>query len=107
MRTLLTGLLSIGFALGAVTCLSGCRASDRLVYDSFVQVRQYESTQGEVRAILGEPDEELGRQWLYRRPDENLTVFIDFDEHGRVFRKQWIDPGAGLWEDTNDEPTGD
>ena len=78
--------------------LAGCQ--DKLAHERFSQIQVHGSTRGEVTALIGEPDDDLGDQWLYQRPDKHLTVLVDFDERGLVSRKQWIDADAELWEDT-------
>lgn len=85
--------------------LTGCQ-QDRLTRNSFSQVRQNASTQEDVRATLGEPSAVLGDRWIYERPDQHLTVLIDFDEQGHVLRKQWVDGVTGEWQDTKDSSSG-
>ncbi len=84
----------------------GCRSTpDRLTYDNYSRVAQHSSTQTEVSALLGEPTNRLGEQWIYERPKQHLFVFVDFDDQGRVSRKQWIDAPSGTWDDTRPQET--
>ena len=94
--------LSVAVIFVAVFMLSGCR--DKLVHERFSQIRQNHSTQSEVIELIGDPDDRLGDQWIYQRPDEHLIVLIDFDESGSVSRKQWIDANEAVWEDTDPSP---
>ena len=89
-------------AVGLAAMLAGCQ--DLLVYQNFSQIHENASTQAEVARIIGEPDQKLGNQWLYERPDKHLTALVDFDESGRVTRKQWIDAMSGVWEDSEPQP---
>lgn len=90
----------------AVLWIGACRsAPDRLTYDNYARVTPYQSTQGEVSSSLGEPTSRLGQQWIYERPQQHLYVFIDFDDQGRVTRKQWVDAPSGKWDDTRESST--
>lgn len=87
------------FAAVLVPC--ACRsAPDRLTYDNYSRIAQQGSTPSEVAALLGEPTNRLGQQWMYERPKQHLFVFVDFDDSGRVSRKQWVDATTGSWDDT-------
>jgi hypothetical protein len=81
----------------------GCATTDKLSHGGFDRIRVDATTQDEVRALIGSPDNELGDLWLYHRPDDHLEVMIDFDEGGRVTRKQWIDGLGSQWQDSDDE----
>jgi len=81
----------------------GCAAPDKLTYGSFERIRVDAATRNDVRELIGSPDNELGELWLYHRPDAHLEVMIDFDEGGRVTRKQWIDGLGEQWQDSRDE----
>jgi len=99
--------VKIALVVGAASlcCLAGCRSTpDSLTYANFSRINQNASTESEVAAILGEPTNRLGRQWLYERPKQHLFVFVDFDESGRVSRKQWVDATSGTWDDTKSDP---
>ena len=89
-------------AVGLAGLLAGCQ--DRLVYQNFSQIHENASTQAEVARVIGEPSQKLENQWLYERPDKHLTALVDFDETGRVTRKQWIDAMSGVWEDSEPKP---
>ena len=95
-RYLLTGL-----TLVAISVLAGCAAPDRLVRANYTQIKQNTSTQADVETLIGKPDSKLADMWIYQRPDDHLTVMIDFDANGRVTRKQWVDGIQGAWDDTN------
>ena len=60
------------------------------------------STQADVREALGEPDQVLADLWLYERPDKHLVVKLEFDDQGRLQRKEWIDAAGETWEDSSD-----
>ena len=96
---------SAGLCLVAVLLFTGaCRSPDRLSPDNYSRITQHASTQREVSALIGEPTNRLGERWLYERPQQHLFVFVDFDDQGRVLRKQWVDATTGQWEDT--QPSG-
>ncbi len=90
----LTGVLTL--------LLVGCAAPDRLVHANYDRIQQHGSSSTQVAELIGEPDNKLGDTWLYERPDQHLTVMIDFDKDGKVERKQWIDGLRETWEDTKD-----
>lgn len=90
------------FAAWVLVLLVGCAAPDRLTFDNYSSVNNKMSTQADVRAALGEPDNILGNKWLYERPDKHLTVMIDFDKDGKIERKQWVDASGVQWHDTDD-----
>jgi len=83
---------------GLVSC-----ASDKLTHERFSMIRERVSTRTDVEMALGEPTGNLGSQWLYARPSKHLTVLIDYDESGKVARKQWIDAMAPVWEDSTEK----
>jgi hypothetical protein len=89
---------------GAVSILGacGCAAPDRLAQANYDRIQQNASSHAEVVELIGEPDNKLGEMWLYERPDKHLTVMIDFDQNGKVERKQWIDGLGESWHDTKD-----
>ena len=93
--------LMIGLALGTASVLSGCASPDRLVKANYTQIQQNSSTQADVETLIGKPESKLADMWIYQRPDDHLTVLIDFDAQGRVTRKQWVDGIDGAWDDTN------
>ena len=79
----------------------GCQATaDRLIHGIFALIQPGLSTQARVRELLGEPDNRWGALWLYQRPERHLIVQVDFDETGRVSRKQWIDALGEAWDDS-------
>ena len=91
----------LGMALAAFA--TGCQSPpDRLVFDNYTLVRQNASTQADVAALLGEPAHRLGDMWMYERPDRHLVVMIDFNDKGKVDRKQWVDAGEEYWDDSDD-----
>lgn len=93
--------LAVALVLGG-----GCSSTpDRLTYDNYSRVAPQTSTQTEVSMLLGEPTNRLGEQWIYERPRQHLFVFVDFDDQGRVSRKQWIDAPSGTWDDTRPQET--
>ncbi len=91
-------------ATTAFTMISGCAKPDRLSRVNYTQIQQNASTQADVEALIGKPTSQLSDMWIYQRPDDHLTVMIDFDNGGRVTRKQWIDGVQGAWDDTNQKP---
>lgn len=80
----------------------GCQSRDRLNVESFNQVNQHSTTQDDVVAMLGEPNHRLPGLWIYSRPNQHLYVKIEFDDAGRVTRKEWIDGTAEVWKDSAD-----
>ena len=96
--------LIVGLALGAASVLSGCSSPDRLVRANYTQIQQNSSTQADVQTLIGKPNSKLADMWIYQRPDEHLTVMIDFDAGGRVTRKQWVDGVDGAWDDSEVAP---
>jgi len=96
----------IGFAVcfgSAALVIGGCAPPDRLAYDNYTQVRTTVSTEADVAAILGEPDQKMADTWIYQRPDKHLVVMIEFDDKGKVSRTQWIDAMGETWHDTEDK----
>jgi len=86
-----------------LAALAGCRAKDQLSYSNYSQLREHSSTEAEVAAALGQPSAKVGDQWMYDRPDQHLMAVIQFDEQGRMIRKQWIDAGGETWEDSKNK----
>jgi hypothetical protein len=89
-------------ALAITAMLVGCQTADKLVYDNYARIQPHLSTESDVAQIIGHPSNKLGERWMYDRPDRHLHVFVDFDESGRVERKQWIDAAGETWEDSAD-----
>ena len=85
-----------------VACFLGGCSQDRLSFENFRQIQTRASTTTDVVRLIGEPDDRLGDQWMFDRPAKHLHVFLDFDEGGRVTRKQWLDAINNIWEDSND-----
>ena len=96
--------LLLGVFCFAISVLSGCSTPDRLVKANYTQIQQNTSTQADVEALIGKPNSKLADMWIYQRPDDHLTVMIDFDANGRVTRKQWVDGIQGAWDDTKNTP---
>lgn len=95
-------LIFSALAMGTLAC--GCAAPDRVTAENYSTIRANSHSAADVEAILGPPDSKLVDMWVYQRPDQHVTVLIDFDGHGRVARKQWVDGKTGAWDDTNDKP---
>ncbi len=94
----LSGSLAI---VALMVVATGCQAPpDKLVFDNYSLVRQAASARADVASLLGEPNHQLGDTWLYERPERHLTVLIEFDDDGRVERKQWVDAGEEVWDDS-------
>ena len=91
-------------SVAALALTTGCATPDKLTRGHFERVRVHAATQADVRELIGEPDNRLGDLWMYHRPDAHLEVMIDFDEQGRVARKQWIDAAGEQWDDSSDKP---
>lgn len=84
---------------------AGCQApADRLNHGNFALIQPGFSTQARVQELLGNPDSRWDELWLYQRPDRHLVVQVDFDETGRVARKQWIDALGDTWDDSAEPP---
>ncbi len=96
----LARLGGLAIVLVSVAMLVGCQAPDKLVYDNYTRIQTHLSTQADVTHSIGDPDHVLGERWMYERPEKHLNVFVDFDESGRVVRKQWIDALDETWEDS-------
>jgi len=88
----------------AITALPGCSTPDRMVQANYSQIQQNVHTQTDVEALIGPPSNKLGDMWLYERPDQHVTVMIDFGPDGRVTRKQWVGGLEGAWHDTKEAP---
>jgi hypothetical protein len=87
----------------ALGLIAGCQPKDRVSPDNFSEIRQNSSTEADVVAILGEPEHRMPGLWIYQRPEQHLYVKIEFDDSGRVVRKEWIDGVTGEWRDTADK----
>ena len=93
------------FVLGLTALLAGgCQSGSRSPDANFAQIRQNVSTEADVVALLGEPDHRLPGLWIYQKPEEHLYWKIEFDDQGRVARKERIDGLSHTWEDTGDGP---
>jgi|CXWL01.1.fsa_nt_gi hypothetical protein len=92
----------VAVAASVLAVLSGCASPDRLVKANYTQIQQNSSTQADVETLIGKPSSKLADMWIYQRPDDHLTVMIDFDAQGRVTRKQWVDGIDGAWDDTRE-----
>ncbi len=79
--------------------LVGC-AENKLTRENYDLVKKGMSTKLEVEETLGKPNRVLDDQWEYEHSDPNnhLTVYIHWDENGKVLRKEWIDPDNNVWE---------
>lgn len=97
-RNVVAGFAMLVLAFVAV----GCQSKGPTFRSGYDQVRQGSTSEGDVVAILGEPDHKLPGLWIYQRPEDHLYVKIEFDDAGRVTRKEWIDGVTGDWEDTQD-----
>src|SRR5215212_7112701 len=93
--------LIVAALIGVALTMPACSSPDCVNRANYTQIQQNVHTQADVEAILGEPDSKLADMWIYQRPDDHLTVMIDFDADGRVARKQWVDGVQGAWDDTN------
>jgi len=99
-----TGVAASGAALLLV--VAGCAGGqDRLVYGNYQRIHTRISDRADVARSIGQPDREIGDEWLYLRPDQHIVVRVEFDATGRVSRAQWIDGRRELWEDTADPAT--
>lgn len=97
---------------GLVLLAAGCQGKqDRLIYENFQRVQVRISDRVDVTRSIGQPDHELGNEWLYVRSEDHLVVRVEFDESGRVTRTHWIDAKSETWEDSADasdnKPTSD
>lgn len=91
-----------GLVMLAALAFPGCSNRDSLTYENFTRVQKNAHTEADVNGILGEPSYRLNDIWIYERPSDHLVVKVEFDESGRVQRKEWVDGKTGQWEDTND-----
>jgi len=91
-------------ALAVVVMVGGCATTpDRVMHRNYTQIRENASSRTDVGALLGTPEHTIGDTWMYTRPEQHLTVIIDFDANGLVLRKQWVDGEKGTWEDSEDK----
>jgi len=103
MKTSRSSVARIAGVLVVCVLLGGCQATpDKVMHRNFAQIHENASMRTEVSALLGSPQHTIGDTWMYTRPEQHLTVIIDFDAKGQVVRKQWVDGETGHWEDTND-----
>jgi hypothetical protein len=93
-RSLILTALAGGVLL---TVLTGC---DQLSRKRFDMITVNVDQQYDVKKLIGPPDDKLDDQWVYERPEKHVHVLIDFDDSGRVVRKQWVDGLAEEWMDT-------
>ena len=82
---------------GVVLAVGGC---DRLTRNHYDMIVQNVSSTDDVAKTIGDPSYKVPGQWHYERVDKHLNVIIEFNEDGVVVRKQWIDAGEGVWDDT-------
>lgn len=105
MKGAMMGLKKKALGTLVLVCMlavAGCATRDSLTYSNFNRVEKNAHTQTDVSGILGEPTYRLDNIWIYERPSDHLIVKVEFDESGRVQRKEWVDGKTGQWEDTND-----
>lgn len=90
-------------ALVVAMLVGGCASTpDKVMHRNYELIRENASTRIEVGSLLGTPEHRIGDTWMYTRPEQHLTVIIDFDANGQVVRKQWVDGVQGTWEDSQD-----
>jgi len=82
--------------------LHGCATPDKLTFENYSRLHERASSESEVEAAIGEPSSRLGSLWHYERPDKHLNVMIEFDNDGKIARKQWVDAMAPVWDDSSD-----
>jgi PBP1b-binding outer membrane lipoprotein LpoB len=88
----------------AAMFVGGCASTpDRVMRQNYTQIRENASTRAEVGSLLGTPEHTIGDTWMYTRPEQHLTVIIDFGANGEVVRKQWVDGETGTWDDSSDQ----
>ena len=103
MRQFQRGSVWLAAASGLALLAAGCQGrQDKLVYENFQLVRVRVSDRSHVTRSIGDPDHELGDEWLYLRPENHLVVRVEFDESGRVARTHGSDGGSETWEDSAD-----
>jgi len=91
-RTLMLSLLGV-----FVFALTGCES--KLTRRNFEMVKKGTSTKLEVQHTLGEDYDVRGdKEWEYEDAKRHLSVFIYFDDNGKVLRKEWISGESGEWD---------
>ena len=92
----------LAFVVGIL--VGGCASTpDTVMHQNYELIRENASSRAEVGSLLGTPEHTIGDTWMYTRPEQHLTVIIDFDANGQVVRKQWVDGEHGTWDDSRDK----
>ncbi len=94
---------SVVLVLGGMFVGACASTPDQVMHRNYTQIHENASTRAEVGSLLGSPEHRIGDQWMYTRPEQHLTVIVDFDANGKVIRKQWVDGKTGSWEDSHDK----
>jgi hypothetical protein len=89
--------LGVAGLIVAAAAVAGC-APDKLTRQNFDTIREGVSDKTEVELTLGNDYQDRGDAWEYEREKKHLSVYVHFDERGRVIRKEWIDAKTGEWE---------
>lgn len=90
-RTLILSLLA-----GFVFALTGCES--KLTRRNFEMIKKGTSTKLEVENTLGADYDVRGdKEWEYEDEKRHLTVYIYFDDDGKVLKKEWISGETGEW----------
>jgi hypothetical protein len=80
----------------AAAALAGC--ASKFNHQNFSMIRDGVDRKQDVRELIGDPDQDLGDQWVYKNLDRNCTAIVFFQADGRVVGKEWSDAGGGVWE---------
>ena len=89
--------MSVAALLGFVLFVFvGCSKVTRQNYD---MLKVGASTKLEVESSLGKTYTARGDdQWEYEEENRDLSVMIQFDQAGKVSRKEWIDAKHNVWD---------
>jgi hypothetical protein len=96
--TIKVWVLGVLFGFG----LTGC--ADKLTRENFDRIGIRSADRQEVNERIGKPTAAIENTWMYERPDQEITVIIEFDENGKVNRKRWIPIGGQAFEDSKTTP---
>ena len=79
-----------------VVVVTGC--AQKLTFDCWSTLT-LQSSKMEVETVLGAPNEyKKADRWMYHKPDEQITVNVEFVGDDKVTYSRWVDSEHGVHE---------
>ena len=96
-------LMHIALLITACGMLAaGCASKPRPTFEGYSAFTPRATTQAEVVAAFGNPDQVMDNQWYYSGVHREQTCIIEFDSNGYLARKQWMDAANHRWHDSQE-----